>query len=527
MKKLTVLILLFSTLVAAIFRLYRLTEIPTGLLQDEVIAAYDAYAIGITGKDHHGVFLPIIFQSFNDWTMPVLTYLLVPFMKFGDLSAFWVRFPIALISTLTIPLYFWFSYRLFSSKEIALLTAFFGTISSFAITTGRWSIPPNTVVFFFLLGANLLLEAVYRKERPQIWLLAGSFILGLSMYTYPSLKVFLPVYLLVFWLTYFPKVWYKPSIWVLFLPLLIVLPLYYLNLTNFSLYNNRFAMVSIFSHAGAWPITYVANYFSYLLPGGLFLPGDVNPTRSLPGFGYEHLVYGVFYYWGVWQLLRQRIDKRPARFLLGYLLISPLGPALTVPGSDFQRAIYMLPLVLTLTAFGFKELIQTIGHLLHTKAYKVKFVFFLLITVNFFKFWFTYTGDGYKALNQWYYQDGLEKVFRQLRDQEANYKTIIVDSTINSPYAYYLFYNKIDPRTLDYLAFTHVGPNGWLNVERIGNYRFSKIEENEIKDADFISEIPHSPWSVYRIYKKNDRIYLFFAQTSQFLYPTTLQLPKF
>lgn len=525
MNKLTVVFLLILILIAAILRFYLLPDIPSGLLQDEVIAAYDAYSIGITGRDHHGIFLPIIFQSFNDWTMPVLTYLLVPFMKFGDLTAFWLRFPIALLSTLTIPLYFWFSYRLLNSKDIALLTAFFGATSSFALTTGRWSIPPNTVVFFLLLGTCLLLEAAHRKERPRAWLLAGSFILGVSIYTYPSLKVFLPLYLLLLWLTYFPKEWRRLNIVILFLPIAIVTPLYYLNFTNFSLYNNRFAMVSIFSQIGSWPIIYVANYLSYLLPFGLFLPGDVNPTRSVPGFGYEHFIYGVFYYWGIWRSLRQVSTNKSAHFLLGYLLISPLGPALTVPGSDFQRAIYMLPLILTLTAFGFGEFSQAIGHLFHTKTYRVKLVFFFLVAINFFKFWTAYTGDNYKALNQWYYQDGLEKVFQSLKDKQTSVDEVVVDATINYPYAYYLFYHKIDPRTLDYRDFSSIGPNGWLKVTKVGKYRFEEVEEKNLVSAKLIEEIPNSPWSVYRIYEKEKTLYAVFVQIKPFLYPKDFKLP--
>ncbi|MBI3443362.1 glycosyltransferase family 39 protein [Candidatus Woesebacteria bacterium] len=515
LTKSTLVILLLFTLIGAIFRFYNLTSLPPGLLQDEVIAGYDAYALGLTGKDHHGVLLPLIFQSFNDWTMPILTYLLIPFMKFGGLTAFCLRFPIALLSILTIPLIYWFSYRLFESRSVSIFAALFATVSSFSITAGRWSIPPNTVLPIFLLGTNCLLQA--RTTGKLRWLMLGSLFLGLSIYTYPSLKLFLPLYLFI--LFYFLSPLFSKKVILALLPLAIAFPLYYLNVTDFSRYNNRFSMVSVFHHAGNWPLTYAANYLSYLLPGNLFLSGEVNPTRTVPGFGYELIGIGVFFYWGLitlaWKLVKKRCPNTEVniiKFIISFFAIAPIGPALTVPAGDFQRTIYILPFVLAVSAYGFVNLIAKASAKLRIKNWKIALIFSGLVIGNFFLFWSKYTGTSFREINEWYYQDGLNKVFQILHKYESDATLVFVDTTINTPYAYYLFYNSVDPRTLNYRDFYSVGSNGWLKVDAIGKYHFLKIDDKQIANAKLLEEIANSPWSVYRIYQKNQELFVVFVK---------------
>ena len=89
MKKSAILLLLILIiLIGSFLRLYRLTEIPAGLMQDEAGGGYDAYALIQTGKDHHGVKLPVTFQAFNDWVSHSYTYQLIPFVTTFGLSVF-------------------------------------------------------------------------------------------------------------------------------------------------------------------------------------------------------------------------------------------------------------------------------------------------------------------------------------------------------------------------------------------------------------------------------------------------------
>ncbi len=71
-------------------RLFQLNSFPLGLMQDEALAGYDAYSILLTGKDHHGHFLPITFQAFNDWIAHSFVYQLIPFVKILGLSLYYL-----------------------------------------------------------------------------------------------------------------------------------------------------------------------------------------------------------------------------------------------------------------------------------------------------------------------------------------------------------------------------------------------------------------------------------------------------
>ena len=86
-------ILIFSLVI----RVFRLTSVPPALNQDEAVNGYDAYALGLTLKDHHGNFLPVMLQSFDDWASPLITYITIPLVKNLGLSVFSVRITASLL----------------------------------------------------------------------------------------------------------------------------------------------------------------------------------------------------------------------------------------------------------------------------------------------------------------------------------------------------------------------------------------------------------------------------------------------
>ena len=86
---------------------------------DEVAFGYNAYSLGIDGKDEFGKFLPIVYlESFGDYKPPVYAYLdIIPVKVFG-LTPFAVRFPSAFFGVLTVLLTFFLTKRLFIPLSI-------------------------------------------------------------------------------------------------------------------------------------------------------------------------------------------------------------------------------------------------------------------------------------------------------------------------------------------------------------------------------------------------------------------------
>src|SRR3989337_2813666 len=113
-------ILLTIIFLAAILRFYKLGINPPGLYWDEAVFGYDAYSILKTGKDHHGVVLPLFFESFGDWKLPVYHHLLVPSIAVFGLNEFAVRFPSAFFGSLTIIVFFFIVKKLTKNIRLSL-----------------------------------------------------------------------------------------------------------------------------------------------------------------------------------------------------------------------------------------------------------------------------------------------------------------------------------------------------------------------------------------------------------------------
>ena len=165
-QKSTINIIAFALilLIASFLRLYRLSSNPVSLNQDEAVNGYDAYSLMMTMRDHHGNFMPIMLESFDDWVSPAITYLTIPFVKVFGLSEFSIRLPIALLGTATVVLIYILTVQLFNSKRLGLLAAFLLAIMPWHITFSRWAIPPSIVPFFLLLFVSTFLWAVRQDQ---------------------------------------------------------------------------------------------------------------------------------------------------------------------------------------------------------------------------------------------------------------------------------------------------------------------------------------------------------------------------
>ncbi|MDE2591026.1 MAG: hypothetical protein KGL95_15320, partial [Patescibacteria group bacterium] len=57
-------------LFGSFLRLNRLAEVPVQVYWDGAAFSYNSYSILHTGRDEYGIFMPILFRSFNDYKMP-------------------------------------------------------------------------------------------------------------------------------------------------------------------------------------------------------------------------------------------------------------------------------------------------------------------------------------------------------------------------------------------------------------------------------------------------------------------------
>lgn len=253
-------------LVAILLRFYKLGSNPPGLYWDETVFGYDAYSILKTGQDHHGNFLPLFFESFGDWKLPVYHYLLVPSIAIFGLNEFAIRFPSAFFGTLTVLLTYFLVQKLFdmpknrnsnssliahsprealsevegakrghsSLKSVALLTTLFLAISPWHIQFSRGGFESTAGLFFVVSGIYLFLLVIDdRKKKPTFAFflpaiaLASAVLLTLSMYTYHAYRIFTPLLLAALIFIFFSEIKKNLSkiLLLAFVSLIIFLPL--------------------------------------------------------------------------------------------------------------------------------------------------------------------------------------------------------------------------------------------------------------------------------------------------------------
>ena len=99
-------------LLGLVLRLAFLGQIPQGLHRDEAFLGYNAYSILKTGSDISGNFLPIHLESFY-FSPNGYSYFSIPFILIFGLNSFSIRLASFLFGSLTIPLIYFLSVKLF------------------------------------------------------------------------------------------------------------------------------------------------------------------------------------------------------------------------------------------------------------------------------------------------------------------------------------------------------------------------------------------------------------------------------
>lgn len=533
-KHFFLLTLLLIVLIGGFLRFYDLDGLPPGLNQDEAVNGYDAYALGINQRDHHGNYLPFMLQSYDDWVSPILTYITIPFVKVLGLSEFSIRLPVAILGTLTIILFYIFVLQVFKSKKVALLGAMIIAFSPWAITLSRWAIPPSIVPFFLLLFMNTLLWGVKKKFNIFSSILVGVTALLLT-HTYPTQKLFVPMFLFLFCLIYFKKEVFKKAFVMAVVYTVGVLPIFLPTIVNPERYNARFGGVSIFNSEQNFIVGFVERYVEYFSPYFLFLKGDFNIMQKVLDIGLFHGFLSIFFFLGliitmvyVYQYFVFFVAKRklkklpelqsktiqnlfnsiPKSYLLIILLwvfLFPIASSLTVDRFHTLRVIHGLPVIIIFILIGLKLAYSSFNENLIRKVFIGLVVFLSLFSLGYYTW--IYFGD-YKVEASEPFQYGIKEFMEYLEENEEKFDEVTIDLKINNPYIYYLFYSEYDPNKLDYSKTNEFSfrEDTFYRVEEIGEkYNFLFIDEDLSTDWESIYEVKKYDRVWYTVYKNKEK----------------------
>ena len=188
-KKIIATLLAIFTLISVFLHFYRINQIPPCINADEAAFGYNAYSILKTGKDEYGAFLPLRFKSFEDYKLPLYTYLSVPFVALFGLNDFSTRALNIVIGISFIPLIFFITKELFNNEKIALLSSFLTSLSPGIYILSRHAHEGVLSAFFILLMLLFLVKYI-KTNSIYYFLFANLSLLG-SSYSYQNGRVYL------------------------------------------------------------------------------------------------------------------------------------------------------------------------------------------------------------------------------------------------------------------------------------------------------------------------------------------------
>jgi len=333
-------------LLAASVRLYQLGEIPNGFTVDEASYGYNGYSILKTGRDRFGEWLPLYTDNFGDLIESSYILLTVPTIGIFGLNEFATRLPAALIGIATVFALFKLAEVAFN-RRIALLASLVLAISPWHVQVSRYAERSPLLPLLFCLALLFFFKS--RKDPKHLYL--SAFLFSLTLYTYASARVFVPLFLVGILCIFFRDLWQNRKQTAIGLAILLLcsLPAFFHWISPQGMARARYLLHPSLSQ-------WLGNYASYFSPDYLFFRGDPNPRHSLLHTGQLHLFELVTVPAGVLYLLKTRWREHGLFWL--WLLLYPL-PAAFTASTHAIRTVVGVPLFAILSGCGLHQLIET------------------------------------------------------------------------------------------------------------------------------------------------------------------------
>lgn len=497
MNKATKLLLIGIVILAAALRLYRLTQVPPGVNRDEASIGVTAYSLMTTGRDEYGRFLPLSFESFGDWKLPLYIYTTIPFVKIFGLSELAVRLPSALAGVASVAAIYFLAYALFVSEPIALLAALSLALMPWHIHISRVESEAIVAVLFTILGSISFLKAI--KEKSLGRLILSAVLFGATYYTYHGNHVFTSLLLIGIAGIYRDDIIKIPKWWAAVgtgsLLVLIILSV------TFSADHTKIGGISIFGdptvihnqielprllhdNPDSLPARVIHNRFVYAViavsqnylksygPDFLFIRGGGNKAHNILGYGNLHPIDAIFLVLGV-TILISAVQKKSAKFILWWIAIGGVAAAITKDAPHSNRMLAVVPSFAIAVAAGTKMLYDHVPARMKRVLIVTLILAYAGAMTYYLDLYFTHFPKN-EAANWGYAYQKLTPVLMAPTNAEKN---VIMTHPQTSPYIFILFYSGYSPG--DYQKESKRYPisgDGFTDVSGFGRFSFRGID---------------------------------------------------
>ncbi len=486
-------ILFLIFLLAFFFRAIFTWSNPPSLNWDETAFGYNAYSLGIDGKDEFGRAFPLNYlESFGDFKPPVYAYLDVIPIKIFGLNPFAVRFPSILFGSIAVLSAYFLVKELFKKEKnegLALLSAFILAVSPWHIMLSRAAFEANVSTAFIILGTLFFLRFI-NKHKYSLFLSALFF--GLSVYAFNTARVVSPLIVVFLSAFFWRKLWENKKTVILsaIFGLLIILPTVpfllspqaalrfqevnifsdnsIVELSNKQIANDGGGLISkiIHNRRVLFSLEYVKHYLDNLDPHFLFIKGDGNPRFSTQQVGQLYLFDLPFLVIGILMLLKK---KEGYYFIVPLIILIGIIPAATARETPHALRIEsVLPYFQIIIAYG---LLSSYFFLKKRRSFFLVLASIVLFFNSFYFFHGLFAHYPREYASEWQY--GYEDSIRYVSIVQGDFDAISVTNKLGRPYIYYLFFSKYDPKKFRETAVVKRNAFGFVNVEGFDKYHFS------------------------------------------------------
>lgn len=493
---------------AAFLRFYKLGSL-LPLFGDEVDMGYNAYSILKTGQDVTGHFLPVFLKTLIDTKSSLLAYFATIPIAFLGLNGISVRIIPALSGLMIVWLVFLIVNELSENKMAALIASFLVAVVPWAIHFSRGAFEANLMVFLLLLGIFAYLKLPENKK----YLFLSMVVFALSFYAYHAAKILTPLIiigLVFFFPEYLKKIGNKKIIFSVLIFLVMSLPMVYASI--FTGGQQRFSEVSLFkddkivdrivtkrqadlnlflsgrffhNKGEAYFNKLTSNYLESFSPQFLFLYGDLNFRHSSSGNGELYLIYLPLFLIGLFAFFKER--KRYQKFLIYLMVIAPLPVTITRDSQHAIRLLFLMPIILMISAFGLSGFISWLNKQFKRRLLKIFiYVFLLVIFIFNFTFYLHQYFWHYPQESWRYWAYGYQEAMQGINQLEKNYDQVLINNTYEPSLLWFLFWRQYPPQDFrknltDLQYQKNILPG--FDAFKLDKFYFGKISDEFVKQG--------------------------------------------
>lgn len=503
-KKIVTILLGVFVFISLGLHLIGINKVPPCLNADEAAYGYNAYSVLKTGRDEYGALFPMRFKSFEDYKLPIYSYLSIPFIGIFGLNDFSTRALNIVIGMLFVPLIFLVIKELFKNEKIALIGAFITSASTWIHIMSRQA-QEGVICAFFILLAWLFLTKFVKTNKLLFFLLTNISIL-LSTFSYHFGRIFL-VFFVLYQAYYFfqnRKKFVRKNILlgIFTLITIIAIPL----IVDYRYSVNRVANLVFYRNPGinlrlkeylvehnfiplhnllTESIRDITNrYMEQLSPEFFLTWGDKSMRFGYYNLGVITIIEYLFIFIGLYYLFK---NKAPFRYLIILLFfLAPIGNALTWQEYSLIRTYFMIFPLLTIVSYGIYNFFSEIKN-------KKLFCLFLIIILGYYCFNLINNWDIYllhypkriEIIRAW--QCGYKEMTNYLKGNYDKYDRFVITEKYGQPYIFVLFYSLYDPTKYQTQAkISAPDKYGFGQIDHFDKYDFKFNYDPKAKNTVYI-----------------------------------------